>query len=108
MVASRLSSTSLRMTSTTTLIYDLLVSQLKEAKLRRQVIVVTHNPNIVVHGDAELVLSLEAGEGQSRIGCSGGLQEEKVREEICRVMEGGREAFESRYRRIMPARGSVS
>ncbi len=91
-----------------TLIYDLLVSQLKEAKLRRQVIVVTHNPNIVVHGDAEFVLSLEAGEGQSRIGCSGGLQEEKVREEICRVMEGGREAFESRYRRIMPARGSVS
>ena len=91
-----------------TLIYDLLVSQLKEAKLRRQVIVVTHNPNIVVHGDAELVLSLEAGEGQSRIGCSGGLQEEKVREEICRVMEGGREAFESRYRLIMPARGSVS
>ena len=89
-----------------TLIYDLLVSQLRETKLRRQVIVVTHNPNIVVHGDAEFVLSLEAGNGQTRVACDGGLQEARVRDEICRVMEGGREAFESRYRRIMPAAGS--
>ena len=86
-----------------TLIYDLLVSQLKEAKLKRQVIVVTHNPNIVVHGDAEFVLSLEAGDGRSRKACEGGLQERKVRDTICEVMEGGREAFASRYRRIMPA-----
>ena len=61
----------------------------------------THNPNIVVHGDAEMVLSPEVGSGQSRIACQGGLQERAVRDEICRVMEGGREAFESRYLRIM-------
>lgn len=85
-----------------TLIYELLVRRLRETKTNRQVIVVTHNPNIVVHGDAELVLSLEARGGQSRIACQGGLQERQVREEICRVMEGGREAFESRYQRIMP------
>lgn len=91
-----------------TLIYDLLVSQLKETKLRRQVIVVTHNPNIVVHGDAEFVLSLEAGDGQSRKACEGGLQEQRVRDTICEVMEGGREAFASRYRRIMPLDASVS
>ena len=91
-----------------TLIYDLLVTQLRETKLRRQVIVVTHNPNIVVHGDAELVLSLEAGGGETQIKCKGGLQEQKVRDEICEIMEGGSEAFETRYRRIMPAevRGS--
>lgn len=91
-----------------TLIYDLLVSQLKETKLKRQVIVVTHNPNIVVHGDAEFLLSLEAGDGQSRKACEGGLQEQKVRDEICRVMEGGREAFKSRYRRIMPLEGHAT
>ena len=91
-----------------TLIYDLLVTQLKETKLKRQVIVVTHNPNIVVHGDAEFVLSLEAGDGQSRKACEGGLQEQKVRDTICEVMEGGREAFASRYRRIMPLERSVS
>ena len=84
-----------------TLIYDLVVSQLRATKLNRQVIVVTHNPNIVVHGDAEFVLSLDSGEGQSRKACEGGLQEQRVRDEICRVMEGGREAFASRYRRIM-------
>ena len=85
-----------------TLIYELLVSRIRETKLKRQVIVVTHNPNIVVHGDAEMVLSLESASGQSRIACQGGLQERAVRDEICRVMEGGREAFESRYQRIMP------
>lgn len=85
-----------------TLIYELLVRRLRETKLARQVIVVTHNPNIVVHGDAEFVLSLEVRNRQTHIACQGGLQERRVRDEICRVMEGGHEAFESRYRRIMP------
>ena len=91
-----------------TLIYELLVSRLRETKLKRQVIVVTHNPNIVVHGDAELVHSLEAGSSESRIVCKGGLQERQIRDEICRVMEGGRKAFESRYQRIMPPKKSGS
>ncbi len=91
-----------------TLIYELLVSRLRETKRHRQVIVVTHNPNIVVHGDAELVLSLKAVNSRTDIECQGGLQERGVRDEICRVMEGGREAFESRYRRIMPATESGS
>lgn len=90
-----------------TLIYELLVSRLRETKTKRQVIIVTHNPNIVVHGDAEFVISLEAVAGQSRIVCQGGLQEQTVRDEICRIMEGGREAFESRYQRIMPQQGST-
>ena len=89
------------------LIYELLVSRLRETKLKRQIIVVTHNPNIVVHGDAELVLSLDTDGGQSKIVCRGGLQERRVRDEICRVMEGGLEAFESRYRRIMPTERSI-
>ncbi len=84
-----------------TLIYEVLVRRLREIKVTRQVVVVTHNPNIVVHGDAELVVSLDSQGGQSRIAFSGGLQEQKARDEICRVMEGGRAAFESRYRRIM-------
>lgn len=87
-----------------TLIYELLVRRLRETKATRQVIVVTHNPNIVVHGDAELVVSLEARSGQSQVAFEGGLQEQKARDEICRVMEGGRDAFETRYRRIMSPR----
>ena len=88
-----------------TLIYELLVSRLREAKFERQVIVVTHNPNIVVHGDAELLISLSSISGQTKITRQGGLQEESIREEICRVMEGGREAFERRYQRIMTLTG---
>ena len=91
-----------------TLIYELLVRRLRETKRHRQVIVVTHNPNIVVHGDAEFVLSLKAANSLTDIACHGGLQERIVRDEICRVMEGGREAFESRYKRIMPATESGS
>jgi DNA repair ATPase RecN len=82
------------------LIYDLIVNQLRAIKQQRQVIVVTHNPNIVVNGDAELVIALDVRAGQTRAVCTGGLQEQAVRDEICRVMEGGREAFELRYRRI--------
>ena len=88
-----------------TLIYELLVRRFRETKPTRQLILVTHNPNIVVHGDAEYVLSLEVRNSQTVVSRGGGLQEKDVREEICRVMEGGREAFESRYNRIIPFRG---
>ncbi len=82
------------------LIYDLIVTQLREVKRRRQIIVVTHNANIVVNGDAELVVALAARDGQTQIECAGSLQEKIVRDTICSVMEGGRKAFEQRYRRI--------
>ena len=82
------------------LIYDLIVTQLREVKRRRQVIVVTHNANIVVNGDAELVVALEASHGGTQKESEGCLQEKRVRETICSVMEGGRKAFDDRYRRI--------
>ena len=82
------------------LIYDLIVGQLRRIKQRRQVIVVTHNANIVVNGDAELVVALGPRGGETHQECAGCLQERKVRDVICAVMEGGREAFEQRYRRI--------
>jgi hypothetical protein len=82
------------------LIYDLIVTQLREVKRRRQVLVVTHNANIVVNGDAELVVALVARSGETQKECEGSLQEKQVRDTICNVMEGGREAFEQRYRRI--------
>ena len=84
------------------LIYDLVVRQIRENKLRRQIIVVTHNPNIVVNGDAEMLHALDFGSGQCFVAQSGSLQKESMREEVCRVMEGGREAFERRYRRLGP------
>lgn len=82
------------------LVYDLIVSQLREIKQRRQILIVTHNANIVVNGDAENVIALDIKSGQTRIVTQGGLQDSSIRNEICRIMEGGKEAFEQRYKRI--------
>jgi hypothetical protein len=82
------------------LVYELVVNQIRETKLRRQIIVVTHNPNIVVNGDAEMLHALDFRGGQCVVVKAGSLQEPEIREEVCRVMEGGREAFERRYRRL--------
>lgn len=82
------------------LIYDLVVRQIRANKLRRQMVVVTHNPNIVVNGDAEMLYALDFKAGQCRVVQAGSLQEDSMRDEVCRVMEGGHEAFERRYRRL--------
>nr|EES54023.1 MAG: conserved protein of unknown function [Leptospirillum ferrodiazotrophum] len=82
------------------LIYDLIVQQIRENKLRRQLIVVTHNPNVVVNGDADLVHVMDFKGGQCIVAQSGALQEKAVRDEVCRVMEGGREAFSRRWKRL--------
>lgn len=82
------------------LIYGLVVQQIRSGKQRRQIITVTHNPNIVVNGDAEMIHALDFRRGQCRVVERGSLQDKSMRDEICRVMEGGREAFERRYRRL--------
>lgn len=88
----------------TALIYNLVVKQIHRNKLKRQLVVITHNPNIVVNGDAELVHVLHFAGGQVQLQCRGGLEESPVRDAICNIMEGGREAFVKRYKRIMEIR----
>lgn len=82
------------------LIYDLIVKQIHENKNKRQLVIVTHNPNIVVNGDSELVHVLKYEGGQVQIDQQGGLEESSIRESICTIMEGGEDAFEKRYARI--------
>lgn len=81
------------------LIYDLIVKQLRETKSKRQIIVVTHNANIVVNGDAEMVHCLRVANGQTHI-TSRSLQNNSIRKKICDTLEGGQKAFEQRYKRI--------
>jgi energy-coupling factor transporter ATP-binding protein EcfA2 len=81
------------------LIYGLVVQQIRSNKLRRQLIIVTHNPNIVVNGDAELIHVLDFNH-QCYVKQTGSLQDQKMRAEVCQVMEGGKEAFERRYQRL--------
>lgn len=82
------------------LIYSLIVKQLRATKSKRQIIIVTHNANIVVNGDAEMVLPLEVKNGQSVIPHPASIQNTKVREKICAILEGGQQAFSQRYKRI--------
>ncbi len=61
---------------------------------------VTHNPNIVVNGDAEMVYAMNFAGGQCRVKTSGALQNKDVRDEVCDVMEGGATALKSRFHRL--------
>ncbi len=63
---------------------------------RRQIIVATHNANIPVNGDAELVLSLADEGGRCQVRTRASIDDAGVREEIRTVLEGGAEAFRRR------------
>lgn len=81
------------------LVYDLVVKRLKKAKSNRQVIVVTHNANIPVNGDAEYITSMDSATRFVQIKTQGTLDNEEVRKEICDVMEGTEYAFEMRAKK---------
>ncbi|GAA5481301.1 hypothetical protein Hsar01_00508 [Haloferula sargassicola] len=83
------------------LIYDLIVKEIQTNKLRRQLLIVTHNPNILVNGNADLIIPIEEQAGLAVIPEPGALQEPAVRKAVCEIMEGGRQALERRFRRIV-------
>lgn len=101
-------------------IYNELVKYLKVKKKERQIILVTHNPNVVVSADAENVIVAN----QNGNDClnnynikfqyiNGALENAKtkdenttiilesqgIREHVCEILEGGREAFEKREKK---------
>lgn len=78
------------------LVYDLIVDRLKIAKSSRQIIIVTHNANIPVNGDAEYIISMDSESKSASILHSGTLEREEIKREICDVMEGSERAFKMR------------
>ena len=81
------------------LVYDLVVDRLKKAKEHRQIIVVTHNANIPVNGDAEYIISMNSESKTLEVLHTGTVEQHDIKKEICDVMEGGEEAFDMRHRR---------
>lgn len=81
------------------LIYDLVVERLRICKEKRQIIVVTHNANIPVNGDAELIVAMDSNSRYVKVYKCGGVEEDELRAEICNVMEGGEKAFLMRANR---------
>jgi len=100
-------------------IYNQVVKFLRKRKKTRQIIIVTHNPNLVLGADAELIIvANQDGEGtKNRIHTfeyiSGSIEYTKaedndipevlykrgVQEHICDVLEGGPEAFDKRKKK---------
>lgn len=81
------------------LVYDLVVTRLKKAKSKRQIIVVTHNANIPVNGDAEYIVSMNSETDRIRTKYKGTMDDINIRKEICDVMEGTKDAFEMRAKK---------
>ncbi len=100
-------------------VYDDLVDFLKKKKLQRQIIIVTHNPNLVVGADAEeTIVANQSGQEVGRENkkfrfeyVTGALENtfevdvtvepailyrKGIRQHVCEILEGGKEAFQKR------------
>nr|WP_240733917.1 AAA family ATPase [Herbaspirillum huttiense] len=89
-------------------VFDELVPVFRDAKKHRQIIIVTHNANLVVNTDVNQVIVARCG--QHRQGQlpeityeSGGLENPRIRESVCAILEGGEKAFRERARRLRVA-----
>jgi len=91
-------------------VYKQLVPYIRKAKKRRQIILITHNPNLVIATDAEQIIIATAERPNTqpypRLRYdSGGLEHSVsgndlgVREAVCLLLEGGEEAFKARENR---------
>jgi energy-coupling factor transporter ATP-binding protein EcfA2 len=86
-------------------VFDELVPLFVAAKLNRQVIIVTHNANLVVNTDADQIIVADAGAHSSGAlppisYFSGGLENSAIRKSVCDILEGGERAFQERARRL--------
>nr|QNO45985.1 hypothetical protein IBBCPAGD_00001 [Methanosarcinales archaeon ANME-2c ERB4] len=74
-------------------IYEDVVKTLRDMKGKRQLIIATHNANIPVLGDSELIIVLESEAGRCKIIDRGSIDKESIRQGVKNIMEGGEEAF---------------
>jgi hypothetical protein len=107
-------------------IYDGLATYLKIKKQSRQIIVVTHNPNVVVGGDSEYVIvANQTGQESNRDNENyrfeyvyGGLEQSYldgsgkwvlyrhgIREHVCEILDGGMDAFRRREQLYSTVKG---
>lgn len=86
-------------------VYSELVKLFRDASRRRQIIMVTHNANLVVNTDVDQVIvahseDFEEGKLPVLTYDTGGLEVPRIRQAVCEVLEGGAEAFRQRARRL--------
>lgn len=86
-------------------VFSELVPTFMDAKARRQVVMVTHNANLVINTDADQIIIADASPrrngGLPRLTYqAGGLDNAGVRTAVCEILEGGELAFQERARRL--------
>jgi predicted ATPase len=79
-------------------VVDFLVPSVKEAKERRQIILVTHNPNLAVVCDADQVIYayLDKNDNNRISYESGAIENPTINQRIVDILEGTRRAFDNR------------
>lgn len=81
-------------------IFREIVQTLKQEKERRQFIIATHNANIPVSGDAELIAVLQADQNHGWLEVEpGSIDDPEIRKPVEDILEGGEEAFRIRSRK---------
>lgn len=73
-----------------------LVPVLRRAKERRQIIIVTHNANIAILSDAEQIIVLKSNSERAQIAARGSIDDPITRDSACNILEGSKEAFNTR------------
>ena len=97
-------------------VYDDLITYFRQRKTFRQIVIATHNPNLVVNTDAEqVVIAKFDGTSTPRISYASGSLEhcatqpekEGIIEKVCRILEGGKPAFIGRKKKYLLSDGSL-
>jgi hypothetical protein len=78
---------------------DTIIPALHRLKGKRQVVFATHSANLVVNGDADQVIALEADAERGRIDVCGAIEVPDVRDAIVRTLDGGADAFRLRRKK---------
>lgn len=83
-------------------VYDKLVPCICEAKRKRQVIIVTHNPNIAIACDAEQIIYCKMDKNNNIISYnSGSIENANIRKKVIDILEGTMPAFDLRRRKYI-------
>ena len=86
-------------------VYEILVTFIKQAKKRRQIVLVTHNPNLAVVADAEQIVHVSIDKKESKHEFdffSGSIENLRINQAVVDILEGTLPAFDNRrlkYRR---------
>ncbi|MCK5022146.1 MAG: hypothetical protein KAR54_02770, partial [Candidatus Pacebacteria bacterium] len=78
-------------------VFELLVPCIKEAKEKRQIFIVTHNPNLAVVCDAEQIICASLDKKNFKMDYpSGAIENPLLNEALLDILEGTRPAFDNR------------